>query len=324
MEKKQRRIKLFGPQWEAFNCKKRFILCSAGVQGGKGLWEREPVLTPKGYVPIIDVEKGDVVFDRDGKKTKVVEKYIRGLQPCYRFTFDDGSTVVADSSHLWVVLDPHYRKERVVSTKDLVTTLDHYWTKDNKCSIPEVKPIDFDDKSVGISPYLMGVLLSEGCLRVGVGFSSSDSEVIDRVKKESRLEVVKRSEYDYALVERKRNKLGYPINSYMDYLKKMGLWGKLSHQKFIPDEYKFNSVSKRLDILRGMMDGDGYIKKNKEILYYSTSKKLADDVVFLVESLGGKANIKTKKTTGRDCYTVRINIPTMNPFYLRYRPKHIY
>ena len=35
MEKKSRRIKLFGPQWDAFNCKKRFILCSAGVQGGK-------------------------------------------------------------------------------------------------------------------------------------------------------------------------------------------------------------------------------------------------------------------------------------------------
>jgi PBSX family phage terminase large subunit len=30
-----REIKLFDKQWEAFNCQKRFILCSAGVQGGK-------------------------------------------------------------------------------------------------------------------------------------------------------------------------------------------------------------------------------------------------------------------------------------------------
>lgn len=30
-----REIKLFDKQWEAFNCDKRFILCSAGVQGGK-------------------------------------------------------------------------------------------------------------------------------------------------------------------------------------------------------------------------------------------------------------------------------------------------
>ena len=29
------KIQLFSKQWEAFNCKKRFVLCSAGIQGGK-------------------------------------------------------------------------------------------------------------------------------------------------------------------------------------------------------------------------------------------------------------------------------------------------
>lgn len=29
------KIQLFGKQWDAFNCPKRFVLCSAGIQGGK-------------------------------------------------------------------------------------------------------------------------------------------------------------------------------------------------------------------------------------------------------------------------------------------------
>lgn len=119
---------------------KRFILALAGVQGGKGLWEEEPVLTPTGYKKIKEIKVGDILFDRYGKETRVKEVYIRGEQNCYRFNFNDNKSIIVDEDHLWVIIDPHKRKERILSTRDLLTTHRMYWdTAANHACIPAAK-----------------------------------------------------------------------------------------------------------------------------------------------------------------------------------------
>ena len=60
--------------------------------------------------------------------------------------------------------------------------------------------------------------------------------------------------------------------------------------KFIPEHYKVGSISQRKLLLQGLMDSDGTTCKGRT-RYCSVSRKLAEDVVELVQSLGGLASI---------------------------------
>jgi RecA/RadA recombinase len=74
-----------------------------------------------------------------------------------------------------------------------------------------------------------------------------------------------------------------------------------SDKKFIPDDYKFASINDRVSLLQGLIDTDGYINKSKsEILYYTVSEQLADDVLHIVRSLGGIARKRFKKSSYLD------------------------
>lgn len=68
----------------------------------------------------------------------------------------------------------------------------------------------------------------------------------------------------------------------------LGIYGKNSKDKFIPDIYKYSSFDDRIELLRGLIDTDGYIDKHGGIFFYSTSYRLLMDVKELCESLGCK------------------------------------
>src|SRR4029079_4855984 len=66
--------------------------------------------------------------------------------------------------------------------------------------------------------------------------------------------------------------------------------------------YKWGSYETRLELLRGLMDTDGCVRQDErsETVFATSSPSLADDVVFVVRSLGGTA---TKRVTGKGTYT---------------------
>ena len=64
-----------------------------------------------------------------------------------------------------------------------------------------------------------------------------------------------------------------------------------SCDKFIPEKYLFNSISNRISLLQGIMDSDGYANSNGSCEFCSKSKKLSEQVQFLVRSLGGFASL---------------------------------
>lgn len=112
-------------------------------------------------------------------------------------------------------------------------------------------------------------------------------------------------------------------------LKDLGLDGCKDFQKFIPSQYKYNSVETRLEILRGLMDTDGTCKKKGEATFYSISKQLTLDVVEIVKSLGGTAKLRsrdrgpTTEIKGKSCnraisYECNVKLPQhLNPFYIK-------
>src|SRR5262249_49323566 len=119
--------------------------------------------------------------------------------------------------------------------------------------------------------------------------------------------------YDWFILShklRRHNPVGTALVS-------LNLMGHGAEGKFIPQQYKFAPIGDRLAILQGLLDSDGSIDERGLIEYTTVSRVLAEDVTFLVRSLGGCARIHEKPTNGQLAYRLHINMPNdISPFRL--------
>lgn len=119
--------------------------------------------------------------------------------------------------------------------------------------------------------------------------------------------------------------------SFESTLDSLGLLNHKNLDKFIPEQYMFNSsIHDRLELLRGLMDSLGTIKSNGEASFHTTSIRLAEGVEELVRGLGGRCNMRTRNRIGRThvregreiatkhcSYEFTISMPQdLNPFYV--------
>ena len=274
------------------------ILCISLPPGtGKAQPMYSKVLTPYGFVKMGDIKVGSKVVAGNGNVANVVGVYPQGKRDIYEITLDDGSKCRCSDEHLWTVQNREDRvyesktgvhRQRTITLSDLMKKLTVESGKRSNYSIDYVKPIDFPQKKLLLHPYVMGALLGDGGLSGGsVRFSTSDMEIVDRMNRYLpngyRLKYV--SNYDYVVVGHEGNntKNGSLVSIA---LKKYGLFGKKSEDKFIPNDYQYASNEQRLWLLRGLLDTDGSCEKTS-IEYTTCSEKLAQNVKDLVHSLGG-------------------------------------
>jgi len=329
---------------------KRFILAD-DMGLGKFLPVNTPVYTPKGTKKIGNIKIGDKVIGSDGKAHNVIGVFPQGKKETYKITFNDGFSILSGDEHLWSVSSPNYsnnrknerqKKSLVLSTKQMYEggkikvkginsnknkeyEIETYYKSpngNNKWQIPIVKPIQFErNDNLPIDPYLLGLGLGDGSFN----------------KKNIRFSVHK-DDYDdlFALLNLKENKpqdnkrIG-TINVGVS-LYELGIEHTRSINKFIPEIYKYSSIENRLAILQGLMDTDGHCMFNGNKTFLGTefstiSKQLCDDVVEVVQTLGGVARVKTRiptytykdeKKKGKLSYRVNIKLPKgMNPFRLK-------
>ena len=321
---------------------------------GKCEWIENDIFTPDGTKKMKDIEIGDYVIGSNGKPNMVIGTFPQGEKEMFRVSFNDNSSVIVCGEHLWQVQSMRQRSQEkykknsfVKTTKEILEAgLTYERTPghiQNRWSIPMTKPVEFESQNVFIEPYLLGLLLGDGCISVkdGIGFSNVDKELVDAVSDTIpnglSLKKKKTSDIDYGISRLSR--LGSDqSNPLLIYLRNYGLQGKKSNNKFIPNEYKFNSVEVRLAVLQGLLDTDGSAATH-QIEYTTVSKQLADDVVFLTQSLGGTAKVKEKNTTytykgekknGQLAYRLDIKLPgDIQPFRLqrklnKYIPKTKY
>ncbi len=322
----------------------------AGNQLGKAMRIDEPVLTPGGWVEIGKIKVGDRVVAGDGSVTHVTGVFPQGIVPLYRLTFDQNESVVCCEDHQWQITmaahryptrishgksepNPNYGKQSVVSTKYLAGRYSKKIAPKQRVVMPYVGHVMFDSRTVSVDPYLLGLLLGDGCLRSGrVFISTADIEIVEAVKAAipEGLEVKQSSSgYDWAIqvVHRKSSGRFVSRHTLKQQLVELGVYGKLAHEKYVPEDYLFNSADVRLAVLQGLMDTDGSVCKNGTIEFCSTSKVLADAVVFLVRSFGGKARINERvthftnasgeRTAGRKSYRIWIRCPHVKLFRLK-------
>ena len=295
-----------------------------------GFGKMEPVSslipTPSGYKKMGDIKVGDKVFGSDGKEHNVIGIFPHKNKPIYKVTFTDESFCRCGMEHLWIVKTPNDKVWKVKSLEEIVKS-GLEWKNSRghtyKYKIPLVEPINYNSVNHLIHPYILGVCIGDGNMcNCGINISIPDSEIETSIKiKELLNENYTLSENRcascprYRIVKTDRSN----GNEYIKEIKRLGL-NVHGNKKFIPDEYKIDSVANRIELLRGLMDSDGSITNGNKIRYSTNSETLAYDVCELVTSLGGVARVHLYKRERNGLimkeYTVIMQIK-INPFSLK-------
>lgn len=256
------------------------------------------IVTPTGIALMGDIKVGDYVIGSNGKPTKVLGVYPQGFKDVYTVTMSDGVQIECCGEHLWSTQTlSEKRHDKGFSAKDTLSIKKSLKTNFNQKNhkIPMLSaPVEFESREVSLNPYLLGLLIGDGSLHesASICICTADEEIAESVNEivaPQGLKIKYRQKYDYAII----NEVKGGKNVLKSILREMDLLGKKSYNKFIPKEYLFNDVSTRVELLRGLMDTDGTVvvqrSKKSRLQYCTTSEQLAEDFVFLVQSLGGIA-----------------------------------
>ena len=307
----------------------------AAVGGaGSALANYEKILTPFGEKEIGLVSVGDVVANNNGSYSTIEGVFPQGESDIFRMSFSNGEHVDCDMNHRWSVRTHHGRRFRTLTTKQILDkglfrkTIIGFRNPKGfrpKWMLPLVDSIYFKPREVSIDPYTIGALIGDGDARCRI--TNMDEEVFERIPYE-----LGKPEHRYHGKARTHSIKGIK-SKYHSY----GLNCK-SLDKFIPDDYLYNSREVRLELLRGLMDTDGCCTEMGETFFTTSSKTLAKDFIRLVRSLGGITNgITIRNKAGYrdfgngDCfcqegYCVTFNLRDEALFYIkrkqdRVRPK---
>ena len=263
-----------------------------------------PILMSDGnWKPLAEVKRGDfVISGYSGKPSLVTETHRSGANPVYRITFNDGGYVESTLSHEFPSLFRSGRegKGTKIKKRSVSQFISREVSLSKKTRLISPEHIDFGKVALPVNPYLVGALLGDGSIEKGLSFHNVDKPVLDRVTKLLKLYGSKLKKIDevthiiIAVDNIKRKKSGrFGTSGFRLLLEDIGIYGTNCGNKFIPHSYKTASISDRLQLLAGLVDTDGSVNE-----FSSKSKQLANDFVFVVKSLGGKATLsETKKSS---------------------------
>lgn len=336
------RTSVLGPiskKLEKFYYKPKAVMTISMPQGtGKEQPLSSNILTPDGWIKMGEVKIGTKVIAADGSIANVIGVYPKGIKDVYRVYFDDNTYVDCGLEHLWEVSTRRDRIQknnpRIITTEEMLNNF-IIENKYKNYSIKLVKPIQFTKKTnyMDLNPYILGSLIANGNFNEHhITFSTSDEEIANKINrllpKKDTLKKYK-SKYVYGITKKEdvRDCLGHFTNT--DTIKKIkeyGLIGKKSEEKFIPKKFLYSNYEDRIELLKGLMDNDGYINKKSgtSCVYITTSKQLCRDIIELIRGLGGKASYSIKqgkykkankyikcKTVYQICFTIE-----KNPFFV--------
>lgn len=286
--------------------KKKVGLIIGGLGFGKALADDENVVTPTGYKQIKDIKVGDYVIGSDGQPKMVLGVFPQGERDIYRVVFSDKTSCRCDKEHLWNVNSLRQRKRGTHRHGVSVRNPDYSYKTKTLSQIMEeglvvrkmrnfriqmTKPVEFTEHELKINPYLMGYFIGDGCMiknTISCGYQDIEfcTEELNKCGEEFTVKYhPKRNIYSLYFRKSFKDKMFHYFGE-----------AKKSDSKFIPNEYKYNTIENRLALLNGLMDSDGTAAKNGTCLFNTKSKQLALDVRDIVLSLGGYATIREKKT----------------------------
>jgi hypothetical protein len=289
----------------------------------KGLPLDTPILTSNGWSTMGDLKVGDKVFDKDGNLCNVTVKSAVHNNPCCKIKFDNAESITADIDHRWLISfklqkptkrNPDGYKHQVMTTMELKTYLDSL-EKRNTNNIPKIlnaKPLNNNKSKLPLDPYVLGAWLGDGSKDCGILTQATNSPMWDEIQSRG-YEIGENLNHDPERANTDMRTI-YGIRGILNYL------GVLNN-KHIPDIYLLSSYEDRLDLLRGLMDTDGYYHpKRKRFVMTTSFDWQMKGMKQLVSSLGCKVSVfrEIHKCNGKEFPGWNINFTSkFNPFLIR-------
>jgi replicative DNA helicase len=263
------------------------------------------VLTPTGWRQIGDLATGDYVIGASGKPIRVRGVMDRGELEVFRVVAEDGGSVRCCGDHLWTTRTRSERRRKLAgqtrSTREIASTL-RCETKGAHVNhfIQYMGAAEFEPTgSLPIDPYVLGVFLGDGDMGAdrSARITNPERDVIETVRSRLAPEdvMVSRDGLHHRI---KRAKRSNDKSETAKALTAIGLAGVDCFGKFIPEVYQYASIDDRIQLLRGIMDADGFVAATGRCVELSTSsERMRDDVYRLVGGLGGRCTWTRKEPT---------------------------
>lgn len=248
----------------------------------------QSVLTEKGFIKVSDLNGDEKVYGNDGKLYDIISFVSNRNEDCYKLITTDDREIITSADHEWTVNNVKRKWSKLFTTKSLLEYKNNHPSEfANHFSLPEFSGYCFKDKKYIIHPYVLGVLIGDGCLTSGgLVYCKPNKEVFDKVKQN----IPDKADIHFLKDDKTVSILNW--QEAKDYIKSVGL-NTHSYSKFIPKDYLMGSRSQRLALLQGLLDTDGYqTKSNNE--YSTTSPQLAKDIMQLAYSLGYRCSITSR------------------------------
>lgn len=293
------------------------------IMDWKGLPLDTEIPTVNGWSTIKDLQEGDLIFDKDGNPTKILHKSEIHYNPCYKITFDNGDSVIADHEHKWLISfrkniskkRPDGYEHTIMTTEEIFDYLNNLPDRRSDL-IPKIlnpEPIKCPEIDLPIDPYVLGVWLGDGSKATGIITQAKGSPVWEEIMRRG----YSISENDQHNPDRENVEIR-TIYGLRTELKKLNLL----QNKHIPDIYQRASFKQRLDLLRGFMDTDGYFHAKRKRYVMSTGQEWQRDaMVKLLASFGIKSTVFDiiKQCNGKSfsAWDVCFSTDLFNPFLTR-------
>jgi ATP-dependent DNA helicase RecG len=295
------------------------------LQGEVGSGKAQPieslVLTPSGFKRMAEIQVGDEVVNPTGEITVVTGVFPQGHRDVWRVVFSDGSTVECDDEHLWAVnTSVAWHRHQALQVKTTREIREDLLKKNgqSKWYIPGTIAVDLDrGEERPLDPYLLGLLIGDGCFRANITLSTSDQEIVkaasDALPPGCFLKRAFRK-YDYYIRCKPRPNQFQP-HPVVRAIEQLGLRGALSRDKHVPRAYLVAPIKVRHAMLQGLLDTDGTInrKQGSNVSFLSASRQLALDVQWLAHSLGGLARVRPVSKMGGTYFLVSLRLPNEYP-----------
>jgi phage terminase large subunit-like protein len=279
-----------------------------------------PVLTAnRGWTTVADIRPGDQVFNLEGQPEAVEFVSDVYTEMAYRVTSRFKKSLEVGVDHDWLIQDrtkprgavrqPGGTRLKAEYAKYVVTTGDMLERplKDGRGvylnALPAIGSLKIDSGKLPVDPYCLGAWLGDGTAKSGAITAHEDDQPFMR------------EQFEAAGYETRPTNLSqvFYVQKLMTQLRALGVL----HNKHVPEGYLLASEADRLDLLRGLMDTDGWASEKATTLTYGFCQKsaqIADSVEFLARSVGYNTRRAVKRVKGYGeyhevCFTAADGLP---------------
>lgn len=287
----------------------------------KDLADDTPVWTLGGWKTQGTLEVGDYVMTPNGPSKVVAVRHFTDSH-CKKINLRSGVSIVCGNGHLWKVnqwsskrVNGNERegwKENIVETNDIIKGYRHPYI-----TVPEA--YEGKDIPLPLDPYVLGVWLGDGDSKSG-RITNCDDEVWEEIEKRGYKLSDNHIHNDRIHCKDGRTLRTRTIYGIHEDLSHLGVFGN----KHIPTIYYCASKKDRLELLRGLIDTDGTVSKEKGdngvTFCQKKGSRLVQDIITLLASLGYKARVCEQKL---GTYVSFVAKPTDKLFYVKSKQMNI-